>query len=76
MAQGLPTSGLARWTGRPAGRALVVLLVLDAIFIAAHVFGYYGLNVLGPRWSISTDGGFPEIAGSASRRDLACPSRR
>lgn len=37
------------------------LLAVDAVLVALHVFGYYGLNVLGERWSIHTDGGYPEI---------------
>lgn len=53
--------GDIRGTRLPSLLVLAMFLALDAVLVAVHVFGYYGLNVAGEQWSVSFDGGYPEF---------------
>lgn len=45
----------------PSLLLLVMLVALDAIMMAIHTFLYYGLNLTGPMWDVTFDGGYPEF---------------
>jgi hypothetical protein len=52
------TSGIP---AAPTKVFLLLLVALDVALILAHVFGFYGLNLLDRRWSVGLDGGYPEF---------------